>query len=309
MKRSAAIIGPTPPFLRWTIALPCPFRDPDSKSQNNAAFRDLRSLRAIAVAEIENRIVDGICLHPDSTSEDVADAKGFPIGEVYAAYGGQEQAANTCRSCPANVAISKDELSESVEHSKAGCFGWVPFGEMDISSPGFMRLMESSDSHQQNKSIVDLFESSFEVVCKTCPELLPELFPKSAPRWFGVWGSETFSRQQLELLSKICEGVDCDSIAWQRLVRAVRICCERPELTLHVDLAPAGFSDGKSWMIESACASCGVSSPDSPCKVCRSEVSPLRSRKSKVLGFRPYLNLVAIVGEEETRRLLHKRDL
>lgn len=306
MKRSAAILGPTPPFLRWTIAAPCPFRNLEAKNQTNAAFRELRSLRAIAVGEIEDRIVDGICIHPDAAIGEIADANGFPIGEVYAAFGGQEDAEHACRECPANVPISSGELSGDPQHSKAGCFGWVPFGESSDSSPGFMRLLECVESSEQSASIVEQFEASFADVRRTLPKQIADSFLKTSPAWFGAWASGTFSREQLILLGHICTNVDCDSIAWRRLDRAVQVCCENPSLELHVDLTPAGFSDGKLWTIDASCATCGVTSPDSTCKVCGSKAAPLRQRSTKVLGFRPYLKLASILGEDATATIVSR---
>jgi len=67
MKRTAAILGPTPPFLRWTIALPCPLRDLEAKtSLPDVTFRQLRSLRALSVGETQSRVKEGFCLHPDT---------------------------------------------------------------------------------------------------------------------------------------------------------------------------------------------------------------------------------------------------
>lgn len=300
MKRSAAIIGPTPPFLRWTIALPCPFRDPEAKCLADAAFRELRSLRAIAVGEIEGRIVDGICVHPDAAAGEIDQAKGFPIAEVYAAYGGEENAQAACDGCPANVPVCDSELSGGGRLSKAGCFGWLPFdvdGSDAGDSPGFMGLMESGKSG--SGSIVELFESALNSIAEPCP------FPKTSPAWFGVWSQKKFLAPQLKFLAGVCDQVKSDSIAWRRLAVAVRVSLEHG-LDLRVDLTPSGFSDGTWWKIHSSCATCGVSAPKTPCEVCGSSAAILRERKTKVLGLRPYLNLVSIVGEEATKRLIGK---
>ena len=297
MKRSAAILGPTPPFLRWTIALPCPFRDPEAKCLADAAFRELRSLRAIAVGEIESRIVDGICVHPDAAAGEVEQARGFPVAEVYAAYGGKENAQAACDACPANVPVCDSELSGGGGFSKAGCFGWMPFGADGSDSPGFMGLMESGDSG--SGSIVELFEAAIGSIAEPSP------FPKTSPAWFGVWSQKKLSALQLKFLASVCDQVESDSIAWRRLVRAVQVSLEHG-LDFRVDLTPGGFSDGTWWRIESCCQACGVSAAKTPCDVCGSTAAVLRERKTKVLGLRPYLNLVSIVGEEATKRLIGK---
>ena len=302
MKRSAAILGPTPPFLRWTIAVPCQFRDPEAKNLTNAAFQELRSLRAISVAEIEDRIVDGICIHPDVASAGISDAKGFPVGEVYAAFGGKENAENACRSCPANVPVSTDELSGDPVHSKAGCFGWLPFGEDENLSPGFMSLMESGES--SSDSIVELFEAALKLD-KDSSQPGSSQFPETNPGWYGVWSQKQFSGPQLEMLVRVLAKVDSPSIAWKRLATAVQVSLEH-DLDFRVDLTPAGFSDGVWWKIESSCATCGVSKAQQPCKVCGSKAAPNRERKTRVLGMRPYLNLVSILGEESTNSIVER---
>ena len=297
MKRSAAILGPTPPFLSWTIALPCPFRDPDAKNVTNATFRELRSLRAIAVGEIEGRIVDGICIHPQAADVEVDQAKGFPVAEVYAAYGGKANMEATCHACPANVPICEAELVGGGDLSKAGCFGWLPFGDSQENSPGFMGLLECGDL--SSDSLLELFETAFQANADS------GLFPKTSPAWFGVWSQKKFSQQQLSVMVRVCEEVDSDSIAWRRLVRALRVSLEHG-LDLQFELTPSGFSDGSWWRIASCCASCGVSDSKTPCEVCGSKAAVFRERKTKVLGLRPYLNLVSIVGEEATKLLIEK---
>jgi len=295
MKRSAAILGPTPPFLSWTIVVPCQFRDPDAKNQTSAAFRELRSLRAVAVAEIEDRIVDGICVHPDAAAGEIDQAKGFPVTEVYAAYGGKENAEAACRECSANVAVCDAELSGEANVSKAGCFGWLAFGSFDAGasgSPSFMGLMESGDC--ESGSIVDQFETALQSMSEANP------FPTTSPAWFGVWSQKQFSEPQLTFLERVCQRVDSKSIAWLRLVRAIHVSLKHG-LDLRIDLTPVGFSDGFGWTIESCCATCGVSNATMPCEVCGSKAAPIRERQTKVLGLRPYLNLVSIVGAREPK--------
>ncbi|QEG21526.1 hypothetical protein [Mariniblastus fucicola] len=300
MKRSAAILGPTPPFLRWTIVVPCPFRDADAKNLTDAAFRELRSLRAVAVGELERRIVDGVCLHPDADSNRPGEALGFPVEEVYAAYGGKKEADAACLRCPANVPVASSELDGEVEFSKAGCFGWLPFGNDDGAS-GFMALMECEGSGRETQglSIVDQFEAAF------LSQEDSGLFPTTSPRWFGVWSQGKFTKQQLVWLDRVCQQIDSASIAWQRLARAVRVSIEH-DLEFRVDLTPAGSSDGVCWHVESCCSCCGASDPEALCKVCGTKAAPLRARKTRVLGLRPYLKLVAIFGAEETKRLCEK---
>ena len=301
MKRTAAIIGPTPPFLQWTIAVPCPFRDPDAKNLTNAAFRELRSLRAISVGEMENRIIDGVCLHPHVSTDEAADAVGFPVEEVYAAFDGAEKVKRVCQACPANVPISGAELDDGAEISRAGCFGWLPFGERSVDgSADFMRLMECEDSLPSDEtSIVTQFESAIGSMEESSP------FRKTSPRWYGVWSLKKFNASQLVFLDHVCKKVRCRSIAWRRLAQAIEIAVKF-NLAFHVEMTPPGNSDGSSWTTEGCCATCGVAASTVPCQVCGSNAVPLRSRKMKVLGLRPYLKLASIVGQAETARLVEK---
>ena len=103
MKRSVAIFGPTPQFVRWAIAHPCPLRSLDLEKLPDTTFRQLRGIRELSNGVVENRIVESICLHPDSTSADVESARGFPAEEILEAFGSHEQVQECCGDCPANA--------------------------------------------------------------------------------------------------------------------------------------------------------------------------------------------------------------
>ena len=314
MKRSAAILGPTPAFLSWTILQDCQFRDPDARKPVDAAFRELRSLRAIAVGEIEQRIFDGFCLHPNTADTEVAEVTGFPVDEVYAAFDGKEEANATCRNCPANIGVCHAELNPDDEHSlsKAGCFGWLPFGEHHQSASGFLSLLESDhqdrDSRDGRHSRLSLRESSvgfavvdaFEEAINSID--LPNPFPKTSPAWFGVWSRASFSNAELKFIAKVCSLVRCDYLSWRRLATAIER-AHRDDLKFLCTLMPPGDSDGANWVIESQCPDCSAGRNENPCPVCGSDSTPTRSRTMKVLGLRPYLKLSTIVGEEGVARL------
>ena len=299
MKRSAAIIGPTPAFLRWTLVVPCPFRDLESPDPTNAAFRDLRSLRTIAVGEFENRIVDEICVHPDSANGETKEAKGFPVEEVYAAYGGTQSANATCMGCTANVPISASELDGDAAFSKAGCFGWLPFGENVDQTDSFSRLMVSGGN--ESAEIIEKFETAFQSIGEQSID--EPAFPKTTPAWYGVWSTREFSDEQLELLRRVFQKVDSNSIAWRRLVRAIDLAYEK-KLRFACALTPPGISDGVHWTIESHCVACGFARTEAHCPACCDNSPPQPSRRMKVLGLRPYLNLTSIVGEVATAAIV-----
>lgn len=301
MKRSAAIIGKTPAFLRWAIERECPFRSKAPRNVADAAFKDVRSLRAISVAELEHRIVDGVCLHPDAAGPDFKNTMGFPIDEVYAAFGSIEKVNSTCGSCPANVPTSRHELESEAILTKAGCFGWLPFGDIETNGTnGFMRLMEhyESSDEEHDDRIIEKFEVAFEKSASA------NSFGKTAPAWYGIWSQRVFTGANLEKLFEISDKIQSESLPWQRLAAAVNVAMKE-KLTLHVDITPPGFSDGIAWKTEGQCAACLAAFTQSPCVICGSNAAPLKPRKMKVLGLRPYLKLVSIYGDEETSRLVN----
>lgn len=303
MKRSAAILGPTPAFLSWTIVATCPFRDPEAKKPINAAFQELRSLRAVAVGEVQRRVVDGFCLHPDSAdfkNSDATGVSGFPVDEVYAAFGGRENAAATCRVCPANVPVCSSELDHKVILSKGGCFGWLPFGPSVDNANQFLKLLEveTNDQHDQ-RCVMKAFEDAVQSIDSPLP------FPKTSPGWFGVWNCQSFSKEQLGFLDRVCSTVKHESIAWKRLAFAIKQAYAN-NLKFICSLLPRGDSDGTHWIIESQCPACGDSRSASPCDTCCDDSAPLRSRRMRVLGLRPYLNLASVVGEEAAKKLVEK---
>ena len=68
MKRSVAIVGPTPAFLEWSIAQECRLRDLDVEQPvdlPSQTFRQLRSVRELGVGRVEGRVFEGTCVHAD----------------------------------------------------------------------------------------------------------------------------------------------------------------------------------------------------------------------------------------------------
>jgi len=259
MKRQVAITGATPPLLRWAIARACPLRDDEPvKSLPDATFRELRSLRAAAVGECEDFVT------------------------------------HSCLSCPANVPLNGTNASEL---DKAGCFGWLTFGTpAESGSNPFLKLMRcQSNSPNADFSVVEKFQRA----AASRIDAIQQQFLPTSPLWFGVWSAGILSGPKLELVEKIIGDVELESTGWHRLCQAIRRCREN-DLALHTELVPAGFSEGGVWTLQACCAHCGIGRDDSlesVCPCCDSKNRPLRSRRSKVLGLRPYLDLVNIVGE------------
>jgi Zn finger protein HypA/HybF involved in hydrogenase expression len=258
---------------------------------------------------MDGRIVQRVCLHPDAHQQEPELATGFPVEEIYAAYGGRQQVENACGPCVANVPLKSG--SDSGGRSLAGCFGWLAFGP-NAGASDFQRLMRCNNSDEgstscQNHGIVEQFEQAIELA--ESRDQLKDHFAVSSPAWYGVWSRRTFGAEQLKWLESVCRQVDCQQIDWMRLVKAIEICAEH-DLKLHVDLLPIGNSDGVFWTVQASCSDCGVSLASDtqvPCPVCHSKRTTNRSRKMRVLGLRPYLNLGSVIGIEATRQLLAGR--
>jgi len=106
------------------------------------------------------------------------------------------------------------------------------------------------------------------------------------------------------MLAEVCQKVQHDDAGWLRFVAAIESCLQH-SLTLVTDLMPRGHSDGSMWTLQPMCAMCSVTRDSSTeaCFSCGTTNQPVRERKLKVLGLRPYLNLEKVVGEEGLRKL------
>jgi hypothetical protein len=321
MKRSVAIHGSTPAFLRWAIWHECPLRDLGVGSQHrktilpDSTFRQLRGLRELSLATIEDRIVDGVCLHPDWADQDAQTALGFSVEEIVESFGGAAAVNHCCRSCPANAgAINQSGLL-------VGCFGWLPTnlnfdfesairGQASDSSSG-----PTSDFASQPVNLIELFETVIKAT--GVGTSFSDLFLPTTPAWYGSFAHPILSNRQLELLSSLFERVlvELDShsappvrlLDLQRFEAALRSCLEA-SLPLHVELIPAGFSDGRTWTIQRHCQICKSPRQQvetaSSCPACGAFGHEQNEIKSKVLGVRPYVHLHAIYGTAKTNELL-----
>ena len=128
MKRSVAILGQTPQFVRWAIRKACPLREL-SENLADDSFRQLRGLRAFSVGRAEGRVVDGVCIHPAASAKKVDEARGFFAAEVLDAHGGEHQVDQCCHGCEANA------LADAVPGVWAGCYGWLLRNCLRIESP------------------------------------------------------------------------------------------------------------------------------------------------------------------------------
>lgn len=157
MKRSVAITGPTPAFLRWAIARPCPLRPIDDHRFVDRTFRSLRNLRELSNAIDEDRVIEEFCLHPntwqrtefegdemESPANNASDEiLGFGVDEIVAPFQGTAAVNEACHACPANVCrtslgaswntvgtkegeVTEARANEGIETKQwVGCYGFL----------------------------------------------------------------------------------------------------------------------------------------------------------------------------------------
>ena len=314
MKRSVAIYGPTPQFVRWAISHDCPFRDIDVDNLPDRTFRQLRGLRELSQAKIDNRVFEGYCLHPDALSDAPEKARGFHRDEVLVAFGDPEFISQTCRQCPANA------FSDTRPQVWAGCYGVLAatsgfnFETLLTSSVNFDNLEGHPVYRPGRFDFVDLIDQA---VGELGVEAAGGLFPCTSPHWYGIWRNGKFEEAQLHFLAEVLDVViahcrTLEAIASEinevvQLKRAVE-CCIKFRLELVVELVPPGDSDGVAWVINSHCPECKMSMAEGldRCQACGRVGRPHGIRKSKVLGLRPYVTLEGVLGGAKTVELLSR---
>ncbi|MDG2182513.1 MAG: hypothetical protein P8L78_12535 [Mariniblastus sp.] len=312
MKRSVAIYGPTPQFVRWAILHDCPFRDVDVDNLPDRTFRQLRGVREFSRAKTEARVFEDYCLHPEVASDEPQRARGFHQNEVLAALGEPEFVAKTCRQCPANA------LSDLRSEAWAGCYGVLAatsgfdFETLVTSSVDFDNLGSYPLYQPGRFDFVELIEQAFDELPQ---EVVANLFPPTSPRWFGIWKNGGFAPQQLRALGELLNLIvrrclDLDALPAEirevvQLKSAVDRCIKF-DLVLSVELVPPGHSDGMTWVINSHCPDCKMSmlGDVDRCLACGRVGGAQGIRKSRVLGSRPYVNLDGVLGEKKTVELL-----
>ena len=312
MKRSVAIYGPTPQFVRWAILHDCPFRDTDVDNLPDRTFRQLRGLREFSRGRAEGRVFENYCLHPEAISDEPQSARGFHQNEVLAALGEPEFVAKTCWQCPANA------LSDLRSEAWAGCYGVLPatsgfdFETLVTSSVDFDNL-ESYPLYQPGRfDFVELIEQALDELPQ---KVGSDLFPPTSPPWFGIWRNGGFEPQQLRVLGELlnlivrhCLNLDALPAEIREVVQLKSAVdrCLKFDLVLSVELVPPGHSDGMTWVINSHCPECRMSmlGDVDRCPACGRVGGAQGARKSRVLGSRPYVNLDGVLGVERTVELL-----
>ena len=320
MKRSVAILGPTPQFVRWAILHSCPLRQIDQENLPDTTFRQLRGLRELSVGIIEDRVLERICIHPDASSQTPMSALGFPIAEALDAYGDQEFIAECCERCCAN-AYALDEPGVW-----AGCYGWLPASDQfsfEITSNNRNKASSKPRSATQTNESKNEFPEMLDEIVKDSgrTEEADRLFQKTSPRWYGIWQAIRLDRHQIEFLrgvfdemvSRVSTQVAGVSKPHTDLVRFrnALTACSRNALELHVELIPPGISDGINWTQFAHCPACkhkmkSDSQGVQTCPACKRQGNAHGERKGKVLGLRPYVNLCSVLGKSRTIEVLQQ---
>ena len=277
MKRAAAIIGPTPSFVRWAIHRQCELKQLDGKNLPYETFRQLRSIRALSDARLQDRVVDGFCIHGEYNSEPET-ARGFPESEIFELFGGQARLQNLCGPCPAN------SKSDNQSQRWAGCFGYF-FSKFDHANL-IEQLQHFPDRH-------------------TLP------FPPAKRLWFSLWQTQVWDPKRLLPLQTLVRWLaertakKSGTEELNEFQHAVDRCMEH-QLVLETELIPQGHSDGLNWKIEPCCSICRCewSAESRQCHECGHTGASLPAQKRKVLGFRPYMLLKDIIGIEATQTLI-----
>ena len=302
MKRNAAIIGPTPAFLRWAINLPCPLREIESDNLPSSTFRQLRSLSEWSTASREGRVMDGVAFHPDTRKEGAL--LGFPVDEIADAFGGTDFVQSSCGGCPANSL-------KDVEGC-AGCFGIVKIVDQAEIVQQVERAVSARELYSQLRQVFPLgAESEFEAESES----------RSSPAalWYGLWINRVITPAAAGVLLPLVENLRNRSAEWESFCISVQQCYAH-NLELHVELYPRGVSDGRHWRLDPHCANCKALWNDETlwndegdgrrgnqagkaCQVCGKQWVERAEKKRKVLGIRPYMRLEHIFGNEKCEAL------
>lgn len=310
MKRSVAIVGPTPMFVRWSLEQRCDLRQIDRDNLPDSTFRQLRGVREYSVATSEDRVFEDVCVHPAANADQIEQATGFGKDEVLAMFGGEASVTRSCEACSANV----DNANGVGANLWAGCYGWLAVDGSSFANGSTV----SGDSPSKQPDFL-IREIDHVVGMLNIRPLVEANFPVAQPIWYSFWQNRILKIPQLLLLEKIFSAVlrRHESQASEpfvddllRLIDAMTI-SHRQRIPLHVELVPCGVSDGLDWTLAPHCLKCKYSTPDmdanwSQCPACGTTGQLQRVRKFKVLGSRPYVHLVQMMRADPTRAFLQR---
>lgn len=281
MKRTAAVLGPTPPFLRWAIEHDCALRDLDVDNLADQTFRQLRNVRELSRGYRENRVLEDICVHPAPIS-DPALVRAFGCDEVFDFFGDAASLSQRCGSCPANC-------DAHLKTDWAGCFGLLPVNlNFTFGHTAKPQVMPADD-------LITLVDQAMD----------------EENGFYHLWIKKWIPEQTVVKLASIFDSVASQRPQHRGLKQFSDACtrCADGDMRLFVEFVPGGFSDGIHWKLNRACETCRFESPTprekgTPCRVCKNRHPDDLGRKAKVLGLRPYLLLERVLGKIQTQEFV-----
>lgn len=291
MKRAAAILGATPPFIRWAIEAACPFlrlESPAAASRNPAQsrWRQLRGLKEVSLGIAQGRTHAGFCFSAQATAEKIL---GVRIEEVTAPLGGSPRVAQACRQCRANP----NPLSDAW----APCTGLLP-----LSQPG--PTCEETTSRWQRER--DEFSRRIAETVHSGRHGEPLHGPLT---WSSIWRGPSLEGLSLtaahQTLALLADQFSHATAEYQELTAALQHASVN-KLKVWIESVPAGWSDGQLWRLPAHCSGCGATwtgSAGGRCVECGAESSFQAERRLKVLGLRPFVQLTEVLGEPAARQL------
>jgi len=313
MKRSVAILGPTPAFIRWAIEHPCELRDIEVDNLADGTFRQLRAVRELSNGYEQGRVFDGFCLAADTAKAAKAhtasaqEALAFPIDEVVDLFGDAESISQLCHQCPANSALPAAPIAGNQTHW-AGCFGWLVTDlNFSFDPADEVETMQDSDLIRrindvcQHEAFAKLFQAA----------AIARNAPTKAQPFYTFWQSKWVDAELLPLMASVF-GEAARTVGQHVELNRFAAACQRAaehKLRLFVELVPRGDSDGVHWRRNAACTRCGFDVMPSEeranlCPGCGTDAPVGHFRKSRVLGRRPFLHLEKIISSADTDDLL-----
>lgn len=301
MKRQAAITGPTPPMIQWTLMVDCTVRDLTKMPPAIAASRQLRGLLEWSRAKSERRIRNGICLHENCDSKSESESgkmpnewMGFPEAEPFTVFGGQLRVLETCGNCPANVC----------GNDVAGCWGVIPFAGPDWDCDQVKELHLGTGQRLAVTDLPGWFERLLER--NDLKTRFNDLFPVTSPRWYGIWIGSEWSPEQVDWMAEFLESNRAE-IPTEEISRlaAATVAAREHRLRICFDRMAAGNSDSVAWTLQLHCGRCGwPQNTRSHCACCGEHRAPMPEQRKKVMGLRPWLRLDQLYGPDEAARIV-----
>lgn len=278
MKRQAAITGPTPEFIRWSLRRACPLRQDTDLTSVDQTEKRLRGVRTAGAVLQAGTVIDGMAVRHNTDGL----WQGFRLSDVFDLWGGEQQVVRLCGRCPAN-AVHNPELNGEI----AGCCGWLG----------------SEVPTQQWHAAVD------QCWFAGCPEDWLE----TNPHWYALWSNGPLFGLGLDFALQLFERLRAHNFSDQTSAEkfcAVLHAARAHHLRVDVELVPAGSSDGIEWTINRHCDRCRapMDAGRRTCQVCGKPGRGHPQIKKRVLGHRPWVPLETITNRQKFQMIVKQFD-